>query len=151
VSRAAARAAPTTASPAPTETPTPTPPVARAKDAPSPPPDAPTATPTSPEDAPGGAGDEEAAHVPVELTVHPDGQVTPKTVSVPAFLALELEVTNRTAAPISVSMEDVTGEFEVEPGARATRRVEGKPRGRYEVRVTGGGSAVVVSGVEPEP
>src|SRR4051812_14385791 len=52
----------------------------------------PTARATSPESEPGGAGDERIVRVPVELTLHPDGQMSPATVSVPAFVTLELIV-----------------------------------------------------------
>jgi hypothetical protein len=135
----------------PTATATASPPVARAKDAPSPPPDAPTATPTTPEDAPGGAGDEKAARVPVKLTVQPDGQLVPATVSVPAFLALELTIRNRTPAPVTVTMEHVPGALDVEPGATATERLDGLPKGRYEVAARGAGTATVIAGVEPGP
>jgi hypothetical protein len=80
----------------------PTPPTATAPSAPEPPMDIPTQTPTatptespSPEDQEGGAGDEAPARVRVDLTIDGEG-ITPPTVTVAPFLALELVVRNDT-------------------------------------------------------
>jgi hypothetical protein len=141
--------------PAVTVTATATPPEATAPSAPSPPPDAPSPppSPTSGEGQAGGGGDEAAARVPVELTVGSDGTVTPPTVSVPAFLALELRVRNRTAGTLSVTMEhaDPPGAFEVGAGKTGTRRLAGVRPGRYVIAVAGAGRATLVAGAEPGP
>jgi hypothetical protein len=139
--------------PAPTPSATPTPPRATAPSAPSPPPDAPAPTATSGEGQAGGGGDEAAARVPVELTVGSDGSVSPATVSVPAFLALELQVRNRTAGTLSVTLEhaDPAGPFEVGAGMTGTRRLAGMRPGRYAITVAGAGSATLVAGAEPGP
>jgi beta-N-acetylhexosaminidase len=151
-------ASPATATPAPTATSTE--PQAHAKDAPEPPPDSASPSPdatasptTAGEQGEGGGGDEREARVPVALTVQPDGQVVPATVSVPAFLALELVVRNRTGAPLAVTLEGATpgGPLEVASGATARRRIEGLRDGRYAVRAAGAGSATVIVGVEPGP
>ena len=140
-----------------TTTATATAPIARAKDAPSPPPDVPTTTsaptPAGGESGPGGAGDEQAARVPVELTVKADGTVTPATVSVPAWLALELVVHNGTAGAISATMEgaDPPGPLRVASGATGRRQLSGVRAGRYRVSVQGAGGATVIAGVEPGP
>jgi hypothetical protein len=131
----------TTATPALTATPTP------ASTATATP--APTATATPAENAPGGGGDEAAARVPVALTIQPDGQVSPATVSVPAFLALELIVHNRTGAPLAVRFDGV--KLAVGSGATVHRRLEGLRKGRYPVRAAGAGTATVIVGVEPGP
>jgi hypothetical protein len=151
----------TSGAPSPTPTPPPTasatatPPTASAPSAPSPPPDAPTptATPTTGEDQPGGGGDEEAARVPVAITVGPDGTVSPSTISVPAFLALELQVRNRTGGSITVGWEasEPAGTFEVGVGKTGTRRVAGVKAGRYRLAIEGAGAATVVAGAEPGP
>jgi len=155
-----------------TATPSSTPAEAHAEDAPSPPADSaptptatpdsaptPTATPTasaspaSGESGPGGAGDEQGARVPVELTVKPDGTVTPSTVSVPAFLALDLVVHNETAGSVSAALEGgrPAGALEVGSGATGRRRLVGLRKGRYTVRMQGAGTATVIVGVEPGP
>jgi hypothetical protein len=89
--------------------------------------------------------------VPVTFTVETDGQVTPHVVSVPKFLPLVLRIHNRTPSPVSVIMERVTGTLEVPAGGTASERVKGLPKGRYEVRVRGAGTATVVAGVAPGP
>jgi hypothetical protein len=139
--------------PATTASATATPPKATAPSAPSPPSDAPSPSPTSAEGQPGGAGDEAAARVPVELTVGSDGTVTPATVSVPAFLALELRVRNRTAGTLSVTMEhaDPPGAFAVGAGKTGTQRLAGVRPGRYVITVAGAGRATLVAGAEPGP
>jgi hypothetical protein len=142
--------------PEPTASPTGTP-EATAPSAPSPPPDAPSPspspTPASGEEQAGGGGDEAAARVPVELRVGPDGTVSPPTVSVPAFLALELKVHNGTASTLSVSVEssDPPGPFEVGSGKTGVQRLAGMRPGRYAIVVKGAGRATLVAGVEPGP
>jgi hypothetical protein len=123
-----------TASPAATETPAAT--------------ASPTATATSPEDQEGGAGDEEAARVPVEFTV--DGGVNPPQVSVPAFLALELVVRNETSGPVTVQMPGA-GPFEVSAGDVLRERLEGRRPGSYEIDFGSAGKATLISGVEAGP
>jgi hypothetical protein len=85
----------------------------------------------------------------VDLTIQPDGRVSPATVSVPAFLALELIVHNRTGAPLAVRFHGVR--LDAGSGATVHRRLEGLRKGRYPVRVPGAGTATVVVGVEPGP
>jgi hypothetical protein len=137
-----------------TATATGTPPQASAPSAATPPPDAPapTATPGG-EDQPGGAGDEAEARVPVSVTVGADGTVSPQTVSVPAFLALELRVRNRTGGAITVTWNasEPSGSFEVGAGKVGSRRVAGVRKGSYPLAVQGAGTATVVSGAEPGP
>jgi hypothetical protein len=140
--------------PTATATATPTPPAATAPSAPSPPPDAPTPTPSGGgESQPGGGGDEAAARVPVAVTVASDGSVSPRRVAVPAFLALELQVRNRTAGAVTVSWtaSEPAGAFGVGAGKTGTRQVAGVRPGSYELRVEGAGSATVVSGSQPGP
>jgi len=139
----------------PTRTPQATPPTATAPSAPSPPPDSATpeggATP-GPEEQEGGAGDEEAVRVPVDLTVRASG-VRPSTVKVPGFLALELRVRNRTPQAVTVPVEGAKGpgELSVAPGQTGTLRLEGLRPGRYRVDAGAAGSATLVSGAEAGP
>lgn len=145
-----------TEGPTATETATETPPTATAPSAQDPPPDAPTPTSTpsgSGEDQPGGGGDEAEARVPVAVTVGTDGTISPGTVHVPPFLALELQVRNRTGSPLRVSWDasEPKGAFEVGVGKVGTRRVAGLKRGTYFVSIDGAGTAAVVAGAEPGP
>jgi hypothetical protein len=125
-----------------TETPTPTPTPTE------------TATPTAteqpaPEEQEGGAGDEEEARVPVVFTVSEDG-VLPVRVAVPAFLALELIVKNRTSEPVVARLEGAEP-VTAGPGETSRLRLEGRRKGRYTVDFGDGRTAVVVTGVEPGP
>jgi hypothetical protein len=112
----------------------------------------PSATPGG-EDQPGGGGDEAEARVPVAVTVGPDGTVSPPTVAVPAFLALELQVRNRTGGAVTVTWNasEPAGSFRVAAGATSARRVAGVRKGSYPLAVEGAGTATVISGTEPGP
>jgi hypothetical protein len=139
-----------TVAPAPTVTATPSAtasatPTATATATPTP---TPTAT-TSPEDQPGGAGDEEPARVPLEFTLDDSG-LKPKTISVPAFLGLELIVHNRTGQPQRVVLEG-SGELDAPANDTARVRFEGRRAGTYEVDAGAAGHAQVIVGVEPGP
>jgi hypothetical protein len=128
--------------PAATETPTPTP---ERTETPTP-----TATERpSPEEQEGGAGDEEEARVPIVFVVSEDG-VLPAQAAVPAFLALELIVRNRTSEPVVARLEGVEP-ITANPGETTRMRLEGRRRGRYEVDFGAAGNAVIVTGVEPGP
>jgi len=111
----------------------------------------PTATPSpaSPEDQPGGAGDEEAIRVPVQFTVDGEG-ITPPQVSVPAFLALELIVSNDLPEPVTVRL-DGTEPLTVGPGETSRARLEGRRPGSYRIDAGASGEALLVTGVEPGP
>jgi hypothetical protein len=125
-----------------TDTPTTTP---EATETPSP-----TATEQpGPEEQEGGAGDEEAARVPVRFTVR-DGGIEPPQVGVPGFLALELIVTNETSEPVVARLEGAEP-LTVGPGETARVRVEGRRPGRYPVDFGPAGQALLVTGVEPGP
>jgi hypothetical protein len=108
-----------------------------------------TASPSpSPEDQEGGAGDEEPARVPLEFTLS-DAGLKPETISVPAFLGLELIVHNRTASPVHVELEG-SGSLDVPANDTARARFEGRKKGTYRVDA-GSAHAQVIVGVEPGP
>jgi hypothetical protein len=108
-----------------------------------------TASPSpSPEDQQGGAGDEEPARVPLEFTLSDSG-LKPATISVPAFLGLELIVHNRTSSPAHVELEG-SGSLDVPAGDTARARFEGRKKGTYRVSA-GSAEAQVIVGVEPGP
>jgi hypothetical protein len=107
------------------------------------------AAPGNPEDQPGGAGDEEAARVPVEITVGADG-ITPRRVSVPAFLALQVVVHNERSEQVIVRLEGAEP-MTVGPGATFTANLDGRRPGRYAIDAGDAGQAVLVTGVEAGP
>ena len=106
-------------------------------------------TPERPEDQEGGAGDEQEARVPVELTVS-SGGITPRQVSVPGFLALELVVRNELPVEVVVRLEGATP-IAVAPGETARAKLEGRRPGRYAIDAGAAGKAVLVTGVEAGP
>jgi hypothetical protein len=115
----------------------PTPPTATAPSAPAPPMDIPTETPTatptetpSPEDQEGGAGDESPARIRVDLTIDGEG-ITPPTVTVAPFLALELVVRNDTLRRQRVRFRGRSRS--VEAGKRGRLLAPGVRPGGYEV------------------
>jgi hypothetical protein len=90
---------PPTAEPAPTETEEAEAPTEETEAEPEPeapaepaePEPEPAEPPTSPEDLPGGAGDEEAARS-LALFTGENGRITPRTVRVPAFISIRVEL-----------------------------------------------------------
>jgi hypothetical protein len=115
----------------------PTPPTATAPSAPEPPTDipaeTPSATPTeshSQEDQEGGAGDEEAARIRVHVTIDGEG-ITPPTVTVAPFLALELVVRNDT--PRRQTLRFRGRRRSVPAGRTGQLRVPGVRPGGYEI------------------
>ncbi len=103
----------------------------------------------SPEDQPGGAGDEEPTRVPVEFTIT-DGKISPPQVAVPAFLALELIVNNKSSQQVVVRLEGAQP-MTVGAGETGRARLEGRKKGSYVVDAGSAGQAVLVTGVEPGP
>jgi len=114
-----------------------TPPVATAPSAPVP-----------PEDVPGGAGDEEAARVRVDLVIDGEG-ISPPAVAVAPFLALEFAIRNDRPRPATVSFRGTR----VTVPARGIRRlrVEGVRPGRYALDAGTAGKVEVVGAAPNEP
>jgi hypothetical protein len=103
----------------------------------------------SPEDQPGGAGDEEAIRVPAEFTVA-DGGISPPQVQVPAFLTIELIVHNETTAQVVVRLEGAEP-MTVAAGGMGRARLEGRKKGSYVIDAGAAGRATLVTGAEPGP
>jgi len=126
---------------APAATATPTPPIATAPSAPVP-----------PEDAPGGAGDEEAARVRSSLVIDGEG-ITPRRVTVPAFLSLELSVRNASPQEQVVFVAGAQPSRAVSVGPGETRRLalDGLRPGSYRIDAGPGrrGGTLVARGERP--
>jgi hypothetical protein len=108
--------------------------------------------PAGGEQGQGGAGDEEAARVPVTLTA--DGaSLSPTTVTIPAFLAIELRVTARGGAEKLTISAPGGGTLAVAAGQTATKRLAGLKPGDYTVTTAGGAKTTlrVVNGGDPGP
>jgi hypothetical protein len=104
----------------------------------------------SPEDQPGGAGDEAAIRVPAEFTISEGGAMTPQQVAIPAFFTIELIVHNKTSKRVTVRW---VGEkvMSVEPGGKGDVEVKGRKKGSWLVDASPAGQAVVITGAKPGP
>jgi hypothetical protein len=98
----------------------------------------------------GGAGDEEAVRVSVALTLA-GGRLAPTTVTVPAFLALEVTITSTGPAATATLPGGAT--LAIPAGSAATKRLTGLKPGDYAVTAGGGAKTTlhVVSGGDPGP
>jgi hypothetical protein len=80
------------------------------------------------------------------------GRLFPRTISVPAYLAVEVSVASRDRVTRVVTVRaDRRYRLVVRPGRRAARLIPGQRPGEYPVVVTGGGRAVLSAGGEPGP
>jgi hypothetical protein len=139
---------PTTATPTPAQTtPTATGP-STVGSAPS------TSTPTTGtgESGPGGAGDEEPARTPAAFTIGPGG-IAPQTITVPAFLAVDVALTAEGGAQ-RVTIAAPGGQtVDVAPGGTRHVVLDGLKPGDYAVTTATGarGTLHVVRGGDPGP
>jgi hypothetical protein len=62
---------------------------------------------SSPEDQPGGAGDEEPARTQALFTAE-DGRITPRVVRVPAFISIQVELRSKDGRKYGLRFGDVT-------------------------------------------
>ena len=86
---------------------------------PAPPPvTSPAPTPTSPEEAPGGAGDEEGIQVQTRFVLTAGGDLQPDTATVPAFLGTAVIVENQDSAAHRLEVGDRGASL---PAGRTTR------------------------------
>lgn len=106
------------------------------------------AAPPEPEAAEGGAGDEEAIRVPVDLDVSASA-VTPSRVTVPAFLPLEVTASSADGRAHRVTVAGAT--IGVPPEGSSTAQLEGLRRGTYPIEVDGRARGSLVAGDGPGP
>jgi hypothetical protein len=103
---------------------------------------------TSPEDSPGGAGDEVPASSQALLTGR-GGEITPRVVLVPPYIAVKVELRSGDGARYTLSGHG--RELAAEPGSAASVTLEGlRPGDRYVLR-SGSGRVVIEASAEPGP
>ncbi len=105
----------------------------------------------SPEEQPGGAGDEEPARTLALLTGE-DGRIRPRLVRVPAFISIEVELRSKDGSEYGLRCGDVT----VRAGGQlnsASRTIDGLRPGEAVVcRPVGAGTQVrIAATAEPGP
>lgn len=110
---------------------------------------APSRSPAEPPDSSPEA--RQPIRVPVRFVLA-GGKLRPPTVSVPAFIAIELTIVSEEPSPRQAVLATRPPRKLSLPGrSRATILLKGVPRGAYRLTVTGGGAATLVVGSEPGP
>jgi hypothetical protein len=93
----------------------------------------------------------QSTRVPAVFTLK-TGALTPKTVSVPAFLAAEVTVTSADARAHVITVKVGKGyTLQVPPKGSATVKVPGQKTGRFQVLVDNRPAAAIAWGGEPGP
>ena len=104
-------------------------------------------TETSPEDQPGGAGDEEPARSQALFTAQ-GGRVTPRVVRVPAFISVRVELRARDDGPYILEIDgqriEVGGQLSsgsvsldgLRPGEAYVGMISGRASGRVRIEAT---------------
>jgi len=109
----------------------------------------PAAGATSPEDQPGGAGDEQPIRVPARFAFSDSG-LSPAEVAVPAFLNIRLTGVSKDGRAHTIVFQGTR--IEVPADGRASATIGGLKKGRYGVTIDGReNAATIVSGAEPGP
>jgi len=106
----------------------------------------------SPEDQPGGAGDEEPARSPAQLTGRA-GRITPRVVRVPPFIAIRVELRSADGRTYQLRLggrtlradRDVAAATTDVAGLRPGRRLVARPLGR------GANTVIIEASAEPGP
>ena len=141
-------------------------PTASAPDATAPPTDAtqpgtapatpPPATTTAPaETQPSGdadSGGEQQVRVPASFVVTQSGRLTPQTITVPPFLAVEISIRSDDGRSHTLVLQTPQPHtLQVAAGKRAAVRIAGLRAGRYPVTLDGGHAGALVAGGEVGP
>jgi hypothetical protein len=96
---------------------------------------APAPVPTSPEEAPGGAGDEEGIQVPARFVLQAGGSLSPDGAQVPAYLGVAVTVANEDSAAHRLEVAGQSAELPA--GRSATVTVAGRGPGEVPILVDG--------------
>lgn len=107
---------------------------------------APAPAPPEEDAAPGGS---QRARVPATFRLR-GGRLSPSTVSIPPFLAIEVSVASAADAATVIIAADRRYRLRVPAGGRAGLTLPGQPAGRYAV-TAGRARAFLVVGGEPGP
>ena len=105
----------------------------------------------SPEDEPGGAGDEEPARTLALFTAE-NGRITPPVVRVPAFISIQVELRSKDGAEYELRFGDVTVKAGGALNSVSTRLDGLRPNEAIVGRPTGAGNRVRIEATaEPGP
>jgi len=99
-----------------------------------------------------GGGGEQAVRVPASFVVAPGGRLTPPTITVPPFLAVELSLRAGDGRPHRLVVQTTPPHtLRVAAGQRAAIRIHGLRAGRYPVTLDGRRAGALVAGGEVGP
>jgi len=99
-----------------------------------------------------GGGGEEAVRVPAAFTVTAHGRLKPRTITVPAFLAVEISLRSKDRRAHTLALRGpVPHALRVAAGKRAAMRIPGLRAGRYAVLLDGRRAGALVAGGEVGP
>lgn len=108
-------------------------------------------TQTQPEPDTDGGG-EQQIRVPASFVVEPGGRLTPRTITVPPFLAIELALRAEDGKPHRLVLATTPPQaLRVRASSRAAVRIRGLRAGRYPVTLDGRRAGVLVAGGEVGP
>jgi hypothetical protein len=110
---------------------------------------APAPAPTAPEEAPGGAGDEEGIQVPARFTLQPGGKLTPESAEVPAFLGIAVVVDNQDSAAHRLEVGDRGASLPA--GRTTTLNLPGRAAVDLPVLIDGNQAAILRITAEATP
>jgi hypothetical protein len=116
-------------------------------------PPATTTTPaqTQPSDDSDGGG-EQQVRVPASFVVTQSGRLTPPTITVPPFLAVEISIRSDDGKPHKLVLQTPTPHtLQVVANERAAVRIAGLRAGRYPVTLDGRRAGALVAGGEVGP
>ena len=111
----------------------------------------PAPAPTSPEDAPGGAGDEEGIQVPARFVLEAggDGSLSPASAEVPAFLGTAVIVDNQDDRPHRLEVGDRGASLPA--GRTTTLNIPGRAPTELPVLIDGNQAATLRVTAEAAP
>jgi hypothetical protein len=110
-----------------------------------------TPTETQPSGDTGGGG-EQSVRVPASYVVTPAGRLTPPTITVPPFLAVEISIRADDGRSHTLVLQTPAPHtLHVAAGKRAAVRIAGLRSGRYAVTLDGRRAGALVAGGEVGP
>jgi hypothetical protein len=111
----------------------------------------PAQTQTQPSDD-GAGGGEQSVRVPASFVVVRSGRLTPPTITVPPFLAVEISIRSDDGRPHRLVLQTPAPHaLQVAAGRRAAVRIPGLRAGRYAVTLDGRRAGSLVAGGEVGP
>jgi hypothetical protein len=113
---------------------------------------APAQTETEPAGGADDGGGEQQVRVPASFVVTQSGRLTPPTITVPPFLAVEISIRSDDGKPHRLVLQTpVPHALQVAAGKRAAVRIAGLRAGRYAVTLDGRRAGALVAGGEVGP